>query len=344
MKILLCGYRNPHFKTFCDFIEQAIKALGHEFEFFNYRKWLIPGRIRERLDVFNQWDIERINASLIKEAQRVEPDVLLCTGAWTIQKETIQTITKKAKAVNWVADFPLKFDEYLQTGPSYSHVFFSGTEALERYKAAGASNASWLPFACDPEIHQPVEVSEEDRKKYACDISFIGSCYTERIEILERLTDFDIKIWGPGWDKADLSAHLRARVQGGAVDVDEWRKIIHCSKINLNIIGHRCDVMEPYVDADEFRMTNTKLFEILGCGGFQCVDQKADAETLFKHKEHVVFYKDSNELISLIQHYIKHDNERRQIAEQGRKEVLAKHTYVLRLKELLRVVMGVTAQ
>ena len=194
MKILLVSYKNPHFVSFCEYIHRAIEELGHEVEFFDYRDWSIPGRIREIISPLHNWDIKRINNSLLKQANQFKPDVVLVTGGWTITADTIDALKEKGiVAINWIADFPNKFDLFLNVGPHYDFFFASGTDALKRYNDAGHNNGHWLPFACDPDEHRPVELTEEEKEKYKCDICFTGSCYTERIEILEQLTDFDLQ-------------------------------------------------------------------------------------------------------------------------------------------------------
>lgn len=340
MKIFYVGYHNPHFIGITEYIEKAILEMGHRIDIFDFRSWLIPGRIRAAVPVLDSLDRKRMNADLFGKVKKFRPDVLLVNGGWTIFPETITAIKKATGAitVNWIADFPLMFNEYAASGPYYDHFFTSGTDALERYRKAGRRNGHWLPFACDPNVQRPLDVSEEDRAKYGCDICFVGSKYTERVEILEKLTDLDLGIWGIGWDRLPESSPLGRFVRGNVVTPAEWVKIFSASKIALNIIGHRCDVMEPYVEEKDFRMTNTKVFEILGCGAFQLVDARADAVTLFKDKEHLAFYKGPGDVAGLARYYLEHPEERARVAAAGREEALAKHTYRHRIAEMLSVI------
>jgi len=47
MKVLISSYHNPNFVTISEYIEEAIRALGHRLYVFNDRNHLIPGRIRK---------------------------------------------------------------------------------------------------------------------------------------------------------------------------------------------------------------------------------------------------------------------------------------------------------
>ncbi len=339
MKILYVGYHNPHFISLTEYIERAIVSLGHNLEIFDYRRFLIPGRIRQKIPFLETWDIARINSCLVNKVKKFRPDLLLVSGGWTIYPETISKIRRLGNiiTVNWIADYPLKFETYLKVFPSYDYFFTSGTDALERCEEA-RYKGRWLPFACDPEIHKPLPLTEEESKKYGSEISFVGSLYSERVEVLEKLSEFNLGIWGIGWEHLPADSPLRKFVRGGIVEPKEWVKIFNASKIVLNIIGVQCDVPYPIVDQKHSYMTNTKVFEILGCGAFQLVKKKKDVLRLFVPGEHLVCYENIDDLKRLIPYYLKNSNERERIAQKGREVVLEKHTYKQRIEELLSIV------
>jgi len=339
MRIFFVGYHNPNFMSFTEYVENAIIELGHEIATFDFRSWLIPGRIRDRVPALHSWDIARINRELLNRVSEFHPDIILITGGSTIFPGTVLRLKEISGAitVNWIADFPLSFDDYAKVGPYYDYFFTSGTDALKMYEDMGNKNGLWLPFACDPQFHRPRELTGDEKKRYGCDICFVGSNYKEREDILMELTGYDLGIWGLGWERLDKMSPLRKFVRGKAVTPDEWTKIYSTSKIVLNIIGHRCGVMKPYVEEDFFRMTNTKVFEILGCGAFQLVDGREDVKALFRDGEHLSLYGNMRELKDRIDYYLREPSERGRIAFSGRKEVIARHTYRHRVEEILSV-------
>jgi spore maturation protein CgeB len=68
------------------------------------------------------------------------------------------------------------------------------------------------------------------------------------------------------------------------------------------------------------------------------VDAKKDVVTLFKSGEHLVCFKEIGEVKELVKYYLDHPQERKEIAQKGRSEVLGKHTYVHRIEELLKAI------
>ena len=61
--------------------------------------------------------------------------------------------------------------------------------------------------------------------------------------------------------------------------------------------------------------------------------------TLFKDREDLVLFRDTDELRELIKYYLERPEERIKISEKGKRTVLEKHTYRHRTDEILRVAM-----
>ena len=342
MRIFFTGYHNPRFACFAEYFERAIKRSGHVLDAFDFRDWLIPGRIRQRLPGLQSWDIKRINDSLVRRVEKFKPDLFIINGGWTISAETLFKIRKISGAVmvNWTSDFPLMFKENMMKAACFDHFFTSGTDALKKYMEAGNDNGHWLPFACCPEIHKPVILTEEERKRYGCDICFVGSYYPERLGILEALSDFDLGIWGIGWERLPKNSPLRPLIRGGIVRPEEWVKIFSASKIILNINPRRALIPDPDVqrmDNEDFRMCNMRVFEILGCGAFQLVDARADVLSLFGDGKHLALFKDAVDAARQARFYLNNPELTKKIAETGRREVLSKHTYRHRLDAMLSI-------
>ena len=68
-----------------------------------------------------------------------------------------------------------------------------------------------------------------------------------------------------------------------------------------------------------------------------CDDQR-DVLRLFRDREELVVFRDTDELRKLILYYLERPEERKRIAEAGRRTVLERHTYNHRVREMLRIV------
>lgn len=84
----------------------------------------------------------------------------------------------------WNKEDPIHFHGFLNSAKLFDHVFTTDIDCIHLYKRAlGHDNVWFLPFACQPRIHNPLEVFE---RKDA--ISFAGAYYTrypDRVRDLE---------------------------------------------------------------------------------------------------------------------------------------------------------------
>lgn len=80
-----------------------------------------------------------------------------------------------------------------------------------------------------------------------------------------------------------------------------------------------------------------RVYETLGRGGFLIHPHIKGLERQFEHKKHLVFYDYGNfeQLRSLIDYYLEHDDEREAIRKGGHEHVKANHTYKHRWKTIL---------
>lgn len=331
MKVFFVGYHNPHFVNTTLYREKAIKELGHDLVYFEDRDFVIPGRIRQRAGFLERWEMKLFNRKLARAAKKERPDLFMAVGGHYVTGDTIVELKKAGiKTVLWTTDAPTCFfDNIKATARHYDNVFCAGTEAVEILKNNGVNNAHWLPFACDPDYHHPVELTPDEKVKYSRDIVFVGSFYPNRKEVLEGISDMNVAVCGPYWDRLDKNSPLLGKTMSSKVNYTEWVNIYSAAKVVLVI--HYNDGRTPCDQA------SPKLYEAMACGSFVLVDGQKDARALFEDKKHVVFFEGKDDLRKKIRYYLDEPDEREAIAREGRREVLEKHTYKHRIREMLSV-------
>lgn len=340
MKILYSGTPNPKMVTLTEYVEKAMKEEGHEVVFFNNRDYLIPGRLRGRIDFLEKLDIARINRALIERARSLRPDLFLETGGVRILPETIREIRALGvTTVLWTIDPPRDLFDFLpvmEAAPHYDFVFTGGTEAYEVLKSIGVPRLSWLPFACDPDFHKPVQLTQKEIREYGYDVVFIGSIhrnlYLNRVEMLSGLVGYNLGVWGPGGEDVPNYSPLKPCIKGSNAPYDLWTKVYSASKIVLS------QHYRPSVGFIPCYQASPRVYEILACGGFQVVDNQSDVLRLFNDREQLVVFKDKAQLMEIIQYYLTHENERLEIARRGLESVLKSHTYRHRINEMMSII------
>lgn len=337
MKVIFSSNRNPHFKTFVEYIENAFKANDCETVFFENRDFIIPGRIRDRINFLHKWDLRRINKTLLDLAHSYKPDIFLEGGGWNILPETLHAMRKmNITTALWTIDVPWRFGPIKKHAPHYDYVFTQGSEAFDILRDYKIKNLYWMPFACDPDFHKPVTLTEEDKKQYACDVCFVGSggegLYPNRRMLLESLVDFNLGVWGPGWETLPNASSLRKFIRGGHTRPEEWIKIYSASNIVLCIHFH-----DPSGKVQCYQ-ASPRVYEVMACGAFLLVDGQRDLLELFKPGEDLVVFQNEKELRKMVKYYLQHPEEANRIAANGRKKVLGSHKYRDRVKDILSIV------
>ena len=335
MKVLLSGYHNPHYLTVTEYIEGAIRSLGHELVVYDDRRHVIPGRIRHRVPWAHKMDLIVINGRLIRLARKERPRLAIVTGGERVLKQTVQSI--RATGVTtalWTIDAPHGDWGVSRAAPFYDHVFCQGSEAVEILERAGLARARWLPVGCDPSRHHAVSISPEEQERYGHDVVFVGSWYPERAALFERLCDFDLAVWGPGWEMLPEGSGLRRHLRGAHTFPGEWRKIYSASRIVLAAHYHDPSGRYPVYQA------SPRVFEALACGSFVLCDRQRDALALVRDGEHLVSFSDGEDLAAKVRYYLEHPGERQAIARRGCEEALNRHTYAHRIEKLLALARG----
>lgn len=195
----------------------------------------------------------------------------------------------------------IKFLNYFKNDFSYN--FYCHKNYMYRFD----KECFWLPVACDPEINKKFDLA----KIY--DIVFIGNTiskhYLERVRLLKLISEkFNLKIFR-------------------GVYGEEMAKIYSQAKT----------VSNKSVRGD----LNMRIFEVLPCGSLLITERlkpEAGLEELFQDRKHLVLYDNENDLLEKIDYYLSHESEREEIAQEGHKEALRKHTYEHRAEEMLKIV------
>jgi len=337
MKILFVGHHMPHYLHTNVYREKAIRELGHELIFFDDRKFILPGRIRDRVVILQKWDFNRLNYKLIETAKDTQPDLIIVMGT-RLPLPTSDTLRKLRKScsriVLWVTDAPRHqgFSLIEKTAPLYDHVFCAGTEHMEIFEMLGVHRMSWLSFACDPDYHKPQKLSDAEKRKLGHDIVFVGAYYPNRWKIIDTLESFDVGVWGPYWKQDVGNVSHSAHIYNQKVDVTEWTKIYSAAKIVLVI---------HYQDgATICHQASPKVYEALACGCFVLVDRQKDVFRVFKDGNHLVGFDSARDLREKVSWYLDHPEDRKRISESGLHEVLRNHTYRHRIQMIMDTVFS----
>ncbi len=123
----------------------------------------------------------------------------------------------------------------------------------------------------------------------------------------------------------DRSFQLENLINHGTVDnFNEMPLVFKQSKINLNISLRSIKSGIPQ-----------RAFDIMGSGGFLLSNYQSDFTDYFTPGEDFEFYESKEDLLTRIDYYLTHEDERIAISRNGHDKVAAGHTYRHRVREIL---------
>lgn len=227
------------------------------------------------------------------------------------------------RSILWFPDDPRYMDSLLlKIGHTFDQVVVSSPSTIEALKEKDVRSVLFLPFACDPSIH------DSHRLDSVFNVVFVGSYYPRRANILSAISEKGLKIWGRSWGIPWIKPSLRASVIKEPAFGRKYVDIMNMAKIVVNI-HHRSD----FQAAGKFNM---RTFEAAGCGTFQLIDKIEGIESLFVPNREIVGFKGAEDLKDLVEYYLDAKESRDDIGRAARERAHKEHTYVNRVSSMLK--------
>ena len=175
MKIIFCRW-----KSICeDGITNAIKRLGHTLVALDRK--------------FNSVDYDKEYLQVLVNLVQDNPDAacVLSVNFQPIIARACKVL--KIPYLSWTVDCP-SFQLYSQTvAYPTNRIFLLDRMQTAKFTPLNPDNIFHLPLGCDLDTWDSVKLTEEDHKMYDCDISFVGSLYSEKCKyngIVDNLSDY----------------------------------------------------------------------------------------------------------------------------------------------------------
>lgn len=324
------------------YLARAFEELGHRTRYVdNSAGWPVFEEMRgsiERKKVAD--DLGNLLVNYLGEwsyarVMEFEPEICIVVAQAPVGKNFPLRLARQGIVTAfWYIENWRHLPYWRDIAPLYDHFFhIQPGEFEEQLDAVGCSRHAFVQTGCDPAVHRPVELSDEERAALTCDISFAGAGYYNRNQLFAGLTDYDLALWGVDWTHRDLQRHVRRPNERFTADL--FARIVAASRINLNL---HSSTSHPGVDPASDAI-NPRVFEIAACGGFQVCDPCRNLEMFFEPETELPMYRSLAELREKIDHYLAHPEEREAVARRARARALRDHTYAQRARQMLDIIL-----
>jgi len=217
--------------------------------------------------------------------------------------------------IHWFCDDHWRFEKYSSVvAPHFDFVCTTAKSALPKYEKLGMSpKVIKTQWACNHKLYVPYDIEKD------VDISFVGQPHGNRVEILSKLVEggLALEVFGFGWkNRPRIPFHQMVR-------------LFTRSKINLNLSNSSTLIGQQI---------KGRNFEIPGTRNFLLTSNAENLSEYYEDGKEIVIFDTDEELADKATYYLKNENERNKIAENGYKRTLAEHTWYHRLDEIFNTI------
>jgi spore maturation protein CgeB len=225
-------------------------------------------------------------------------------------------------------------------GDAYLLGIEHGDERMEGFERETGAAYHTVPLAADHTLIYP-----ETSEAYRADVSFIGTYLPQKREFFRSRVfplghKYRLRLYGQDWtllsrakgwaQKAGQLFNIPGlrSLQKPSLALEDERRIYASSHVSINI--HE-DYQRRY-GGD----CNERTFKIPLAGGLEVTDDVACIRKYFKPDE-MVIAANTSDWFEKIDYYVRNPDRRAAIIEAGGRRVLAEHTYVHRVRQLLEI-------
>jgi hypothetical protein len=228
------------------------------------------------------------------------------------------------KVIGWRVDGPLDTPDLLQDARIYDVYFCAHRYGYD----PRADRIHPLPvYGMDLARYRNLFAQSE--RTYNHDVVLVGGHNARREDLLARLTDLPLEIYGKWGKRARHGRALRRLLKARGIWGEALVRLYNTSKIVLNITNW---------DPARYPALNQRVFDVPATGAFLLTDYSPELEQSFRLEQEIATYRDVEELRAKTRYYLAHDAERTAIARRGYERALTLPSIRDRMAEVIQVV------
>jgi spore maturation protein CgeB len=223
-----------------------------------------------------------------------------------------------------LTESPYDQDKELKWAAHADLVWTNERSSVEAFRAV-QPRSFYLPHAMRPDVHRPnAEIADVP----AHDVVFVGSGFTERIELLSAIdwTGIDFGLYG-NWHTLPARSKLRQYVRTGVVDNETTAALYRRAKVGLNLYRESIGWGKKAKRIDHAESLNPRAYELAACGCFHISQARDEMRDVFG--DLVPTFHTAHEASSLIRAWLADDAGRAAVAAHLPAAVAA-HTWSAR--------------
>ena len=287
----------------------------------------------------------------LAELEAFQPELLFIESAWRGQDdvwrnkvghncEELRGVVQWCRehhvpTVFWNKEDPVHYDTFLNTAKQFDFVFTTDIDCIHRYKGAlGHDRVYLLPFACQPAVHNPIELYE--RKDGFC---FAGSYYVrypdrirDLVNLISELSRLrPLEIYDRNLGKQDSNYQFPVEYQPYIVGT------LRADQMALAYKGYRYGINLNSVKQSQ-SMFARRVFELLGSNTLTVSNFSRGLRVLLG--DLVIATDNSSHMLNQLKILADNPQYSAKLRLAGLRKVMQEHTYAHRLRYVMAKVTG----
>lgn len=185
---------------------------------------------------------------------------------------------------------------------------------VEEAYSLGVPNVVLVLRSADEIAHAPINLTSEEKARWASEVAFIGTWMPERGPFILRLLQLGVPltVYGDRWQKAPEWSMLKNAWRGPGLVGQDYVKAIQCAKICLGLLskGNR-------------DLHTQRSAEVLYIGSVLCAERTVEHLAMYKEDEEAVFWSMPEECAEKCFALLADEQRRERIAKAGRERCMA---------------------
>lgn len=173
----------------------AFERLGQELDIWDYTL--------EKADTdYDTTVVEKLSQTLLSK----QYDFVFTVDYFPVVARVCNVV--KVRYVSWSVDCPVKQYYSKSLALPYNRIFLFDYAMFQEFAGENPNNTFYLPLGVNAVHADEVidSITEEDRKRFACDVSFVGSTYQEKCQF--NRCEEDMSDYTKGYAQALIEAQL----------------------------------------------------------------------------------------------------------------------------------------
>lgn len=275
--------------------------------------------VRYRLPV--SFHFPSLNKAILEAVRQKAYDVVWVDKGVFVEGKTLKAIKQARPHCLIVGYSPDNMAErhnqsqvFLESFPCYDYYITTKSYTVETLRKMGCPHILFVNNAYEASFHHPYQLTQEERERLGGKVGFIGAWEEERCRSILYLAEHGVpvRVWGGGKWLQYKGGYPNLQIEDRGLYSEDYNKALSAFDISL------CFLRKMNYD-----LQTTRTMEIPACGSLLMAERTVEHERLFKDKEEAVFFSSNEELLELCQYYLGHEEERKRIAEAGRRRCLA---------------------